>query len=451
MPTRTKYEQLAKNVIQRARKRGAQQAEVYLELGRQSSCRVRDGEIQDLTEATSKGIGLRVVCDQRLGFAFTSDFDPTSLNQFADRAVDLASAAAPHRLNGLPTSEDLGTPSDVGEICDPKISSLQPDWKIKAALEMERAGKAVDPRIVAFDSVGAGEQVAEVIVASSEGFVGGYAGTYAFMYAAPVASDGTQLQTAEWSDEKRFFDELESAEAIGRKAAERAVRMLGAKKVKSQRAPVILDPTMAASFASTIASAANGDAVFKKSSFFAGKLAKRIAAASLTLVDDGLRRRGLGSSPFDGEGVPTRRTAVIEKGVLGSFLYDCFTARKAKTRTTGNAARSYRSLPAIGTNNLYLEPGSRSPEEIIREVKNGFYVTAMLGVGANIVTGEYSRGANGLWIENGELARPVQEVTVAGSMLQMLEDIDAVGSDLRFRGATGAPTIRFRELTIAGE
>jgi len=451
MPTRTKYEQLAKNVIQRARRRGAQQAEVYLELGRQSSCRVRDGEIQDLTEATSKGIGLRVVCDQRLGFAFTSDFDPTSLNRFADRAVDLASAAAPHRLNGLPTSEDLGTPSDVGELYDPRISSLQPDWKIKASLEMERAGKAVDPRIVAFDSVGAGEQVAEVIVASSEGFVGGYAGTYAFMYAAPVASDGTQLQTAEWSDEKRFFDELESAEAIGRKAAERAVRMLGAKKVKSQRAPVILDPTMAASFASTIASAANGDAVFKKSSFFAGKLAKRIAAASLTLVDDGLRRRGLGTSPFDGEGVPTRRTAVIEKGVLGSFLYDCFTARKAKTRATGNAARSYRSLPAIGTNNLYLEPGRRSPEEIIREVKNGFYVTAMLGVGANIVTGEYSRGANGLWIENGELARPVQEVTVAGSMLQMLEDIDAVGSDLTFRGATGAPTIRFRELTIAGE
>src|SRR5216684_2512180 len=291
MSTRTKYEQLAKNVIQRARRRGAQQAEVYLELGRQSSCRVRDGEIQDLTEATSKGLGLRVVCNQRLGFAFTSDFDPTGLNQFADRAVDLASAAAPHRLNGLPNAEDLGTPSDVGELYDPKVASLQPDWKIKAALEMERAGKA----------------------------------------------------------------------------AERAVRMLGAKKVKSQRAPVILDPTMAASFAATIASAANGDAVHKKSSFFAGKLAKRIASASLTLVDDGLRRRGLGTSPFDGEGVATRRTAVIEKGVLGSFLYDCFTARKAKTRTTGNAARSYRSLPAIGTNNLYLEPGSLGPEEIIRE------------------------------------------------------------------------------------
>jgi len=168
-------------------------------------------------------------------------------------------------------------------------------------------------------------------------------------------------------------------------------------------------------------------------------------------VDDGVRRRGFASTPFDGEGVPTRRTAILDGGVLQSFLYDSFTARKAKKRTTGNAARGYSSLPAIGVHNLYFQPGSKAPEDIIGEVKNGFYVTSMLGVGANIVTGEYSRGANGLWIENGELARPVQEVTVAGSMLEMLEGIDALGSDLQFRGSIGAPTIRFRELTIAGE
>jgi PmbA protein len=448
---RTNYEQLAKNLVHRARKRGAQQAEAYLELGRQSSCRVRDGEIQDLTEATSKGLGLRVVSKQKLGFAFTSDFEPANLNQFVDRAVDLAAAAAANRLNGLPQGDQLGSASDVGDLYDPKVASLSPDWKVKAALEMERAGKAVDPRIIAFDSVGAGEQVSEVIIASSEGFVGGYCGTHVFMYAVPVASDGSQLQTADWSDEKRFFDELESAEAIGRQAAARAVRMLGASKVKSQRAPVILDPTMAASFASTIASAANGDAVYKRSSFFAGMLGKRIGPEILSIADDGARRRGFATAPFDGEGVPTRRTAIIENGFLKSFLYDCFTARKAKARTTGNAARSYSSLPMIGTHNLYLEPGTQAPEELIRGVKSGFYVTAMLGVGANIVTGEYSRGANGLWIENGELARPVQEVTVAGNMLQMLEDIEAVGSDLQFRGSIGAPTIRFRELTIAGE
>jgi len=309
----------------------------------------------------------------------------------------------------------------------------------------------VDPRIVSFESVGAGEQISEVIIASSEGFTGSYVGTHAYLYAAPVASDGGQLQVGDWSDEKRFFDELEPPEDVGRKAAQRALRMLGAKKVKSQRVPVIFEPAMAASFAATLASAANGDAVHKKSSFLAERLGKKIAGGDVTLVDDGVRRRGFASAPFDGEGVPTRRTAIVEGGTLQSFLYDCFTARKAKKRTTGNAARSYSSLPLIGVHNLYFQPGFRVPEDIVREVKNGFYVTSMLGVGANIVTGEYSRGANGLWIENGELARPVQEVTVAGNMLEMLEGIDAVGSDLQFRGSLGAPTIRFKELTIAGE
>jgi PmbA protein len=227
--------------------------------------------------------------------------------------------------------------------------------------------------------------------------------------------------------------------------------MLGAKKVKSQKVPVIFDPMMAASFVGSVAAAANGDAVFKKSSFLAALQGKKIAPENLTIVDDGLLARGLGTAPFDGEGVATRRTPIVEKGVLKSFLYDAFTARKAKAKTTGNASRGYKSLPHIGTNNLYLEAGTRPPEEIIREVKNGFYVTAMLGQGANMVTGEYSRGANGLWIENGELAKPVQEVTVAGHMLEMLKTIDAIGSDLQFRGSTGAPTLRFAEMTVSGE
>jgi PmbA protein len=215
--------------------------------------------------------------------------------------------------------------------------------------------------------------------------------------------------------------------------------------------PVVLDPTMAAGFVASIAGAANGDAVFKKSSFLASKLGQKIAPAHVSIVDDGLRKRGLATSPFDGEGVPTRRTSIVEGGVLKAFLYDAFTARKAKTKTTGNASRGYQSLPAIGVNNLVLEPGKKSPEEIIKEIPNGFYVTAMLGRGANTVTGEYSRGANGLWIENGELKQPVQEVTVAGNLTDMLQQLDAIGSDLTFHGSTGASTIRFQELTVSGE
>jgi PmbA protein len=445
------YLKLAKRLVDRAQKRGAKQAEAYLEVGRQSSCRVRDGQIEDLTEATSKGVGIRVIVKDRLGFAYTSDFDPTSLDAFVDRAVQLAEAAAPNKLNGLPTAKELKGRSDVGELFDPAVASLPSDWKIKVALEVEKAGKAVDPRIHAFDNVGAGDYVSEVYAASSEGLKDEYSGTYVYLYASPVASENGQLQTSYWYDYKRFLSELDSPETIGREAARRALRMLGARKVKTQRVPVIFDPTMAASIVGSIASAANGDSVYKKSSIFAALMGKRVAAKGITLVDDGLLPRGLATSPFDGEGVPTRKTSIVEGGVLKSFLYDSFTARKAKAKTTGNAARGYRSLPSIGTNNLYLEPGTRSPEEIIREVKNGFYVTAMLGQGANIVTGDYSRGANGLWIENGELTHPVQEVTVAGSLLDMLQGIDAVGNDLRFRGSVGAPTLRFGELTVSGE
>jgi PmbA protein len=448
----TGYEQLAKKLVQRAKKKGARQAEAFLEVGRQSSCRVREGEIEDLTEATSKGVGLRIITqDHRLGFAYTSDFEPSSLEGFVDRALQLAQAAAPNKLNGLPSLKELGKLGDTGELYDPAVAALASDWKIKAALEMEKAGKAVDPRITTFDNVGAGDYVSEVYVASSEGMSAGYAGTYVYLSASPVASENGQLQTSYWIDYKRFFSDLESPELVGREAAKRAVRMLGAKRAKTQQVPVIFDPLMAASFVRNIAAAADGNAIYKNSSVFVSKLGKRLAPETVTVVDDGLLPRGLGTSPFDGEGVATRRTALLDKGVLKSYLYDSFTARKAKAKSTGNAARGYSSLPHIGTNNLYLEPGTRSPEELVREVKNGFYVTAMLGSGANPVTGDYSRGANGLWIENGELAYPVQEVTVAGNLLQMLQDLDGIGNDLQFRGSSGAPTLRFKQLTISGD
>jgi len=447
----TNYEQLAKKMVARAKKRGATQAEAFIQVGREASCRVRDGEIESLTEATSKGCGVRVIVNKRLGFAWTTDFTPSGIDAFVDRAITLAEVSAPNPLNGFAESRDLGALPDVGSLCDSAIISLAPDWKIKAALEMEKVCRAFDPRIKTIDSVEAGENVNEVYLATSAGMQGGYQSTSAYLYASAVASEGEQLQTGYWHDVKRFLSELGSPESVAREGARRAVRLLGAKKVKSQQVPVIFDPSMAAGFISSVVSAANGDSVFKKSSFLASKLGQRVAAENVTIVDDGLLPRGLGTAPFDGEGVARRRTPVIQNGVLTSFLYDSFTARKAKQRSTGNASRWYKSMPSIGTHNLYLEAGNKSPEEIIKEVPNGFYVTAMLGHGANIVTGEYSRGANGVWIVNGELTRPVQEVTVAGKLTEMLEGIDAIGSDLHFRGSTGAPTIRFKELTVSGE
>lgn len=447
----TDYEALAKKIMQRALKRGAKQAEAFLQVGRSADVRVRDGEIEDLTQATSKGVGIRVFVKNRLGFVWTSDFDAAGLDTLIDRAIALAEMSAANPLNGLPDKDAFKQYPDVGALFDEKVANLPPDWKIKASIEMEKVIKAYDPRITAMDSVGAGESVSEVYLATSAGMSGGYQGTSVYLYASPVASENGQLQTSYWYDAKRFFEDLDQPELVAKKAAQRAVRLLGAKKVKSQKCPIVLDPTMAAGFVASIAGATNGDAVFKKASFLASKLGQKIAPEHVTIVDDGLRKRGLATSPFDGEGVPTRRTGLVENGVLKAFLYDAFTARKAKTKSTGNASRGYRSLPAIGVNNLVLEPGQKSPEEIIKEVPNGFYVTAMLGHGANTVTGEYSRGANGLWIENGELTRPVQEVTVAGNLNDMLMQLDAIGSDLTFHGSTGASTIRFKELTVSGE
>lgn len=445
------YGQLAKKLVARAVKRGAKQAEAFLQVGRQADVRVRDGEIEDLTQSTSKGVGLRVLVKGRLGFAYTSDFDPAALDAFVDRAVELARVSAPDPLNGLPTRLDFGRYPDVGALFDPEVATLAPDWKIKAAIEMEKVVRAYDGRIKTIDSVGAGEGVSEVYLASSEGASGSSQDTSVYLYASPVATDGEQLQTATWYDQKRFFKELDAPEAIAREAARRAVRLLGAKKVRSQRVPVVFDPSMAASFIGTVAAAANGDAVFKGASFLAKQLGKKLAPDFVTLVDDGRLPRGLATSPFDGEGVATRRNEILSKGVLSTFLYDSFTARKAKRKSTGNASRGYRSLPHIGTHNLYLEPGARTPEAIIKSIPNGLYVTAMLGHGANLITGEYSRGANGLWIENGELARPVQEITVAGTLLEMLAHIREVGNDLTFRSATAAPTLCFEELTVSGE
>ena len=447
----TDYAKLAQKLVQRAQKKGATQSEVFLQVCRESNCRVRDGQIEDLTEATSKGVGIRVICQGRMGFAYSSDFQLPVLEQFVDRAVSLAKLAAKNPWNGLPAKADVSKkPLPVEGLYDEAVAKLPSDWKVKAALEMEKAGKSVDARIAAFDGVGAGESVSETHIATSEGVKASSEGTAVYLYASPVAKEGDQLQTSYWVDYRRHLAELESPEFVGKEAARRALRMLGARKVKSAKVPVIFDPMMAASFVHSIAACADGDAIYKRSSVFADRLGKTLGPSWLNVVDDGRLPRGLGSSPFDGEGVPTRKTHLIQNGKLSSFLYDAATARKAKARTTGNAARGYNSLPHIGTHNLYLEAGARPPEELIREVKSGFYVTAMLGRGADPVTGSYSRGANGIWIENGELAYPVQEVTVAGNLLQMIQDIDAVGNDLTFRGSTGAPTLRFSQLTVSG-
>ena len=253
-----------------------------------------------------------------------------------------------------------------------------------------------------------------------------------------------------WFSLARSYSGLEKPADIGRIAAERAVRRLGAVKVETQKVPVVFEPRTSRSLLGNIFEAVHGESIYRHSSFLTGKLGQKVASENLTVIDDGTIPGLFGTSPFDDEGVPTRRTVVIEKGVLKSYLTNTYTARKLGMKTTGNAARGITGNAGIGHGNLYMEKGEKSPEEILKGIPNGFYVTELMGFGINIVTGDYSRGATGLWIRNGELAFPVSEVTIAGNLVNMLQDLEFIGSDLEFRGSTAAPTLCIREMTVGG-
>jgi len=306
-----------------------------------------------------------------------------------------------------------------------------------------------DELVTAVDSATYGDSRSSVAIASTTGVAAEYARTDVYAYVAAIARTGDDTQTGLGLTQARAFDDLD-LDAAAHEAAIRAARLLGARKPATARVPVVFDPQMAAGFIGGLSAAVNGLLVHKKSSFLGALLGKRVAAPTVTLVDDATLAEGIATRPFDGEGVSSRKTAVVEDGILRGFLYDATTARKAKAKSTGSASRAWASLPAIGTSNFYLQRGPQKPEEIIKGVKNGLYVTAMLGRGADVVTGDYSRGANGIWIENGELTTPVQEITVSGNLLEMLQGIDAVGDDLDFRASTAAPTIRFAELVVSG-
>lgn len=442
----------AERAVERAKKLGARQADAWAESSRESSVRVRDGEVEDLQQATSRGLGVRVIAAGRLGFAYGSDLERAGVDALVERALALARSSAPDPANRLPSAKALAERRHGLELLDPAVVELSTDWKIEAAKTMERVGRALDRRVAAFESVGAQDVVAEAAIASSEGLTDSYQGSAVTLYSAPVVrADDGQLQTGWWLDSKRFLSDLDGAEEIGRRAAERALRMLGAGKGPTRRVPVILEPAQAASFFAGIAAALDGKRVHQRASFLAGKLGARIGPRGFHLVDDGLHPRGLGSRPFDGDGLAARRTALIRDGQLENYLYDTYTAFKAKAKSTASARRGYQGLPHIGTATLLVDAEQRVPAaEIVRDVKDGLYVTATLGHGADVVTGDYSLGAAGLWVENGELTRPVQAMTIAGNLRDMLGSIDAIGDDLELRGSVGAPTIRFAELTVAG-
>ena len=443
-------EQLAAEVVERAIKRGASAAECIIHEGREFSTVVRLGEIESLKEAGSKTLGLRVLAGQRSSSAYTSDFSSEALDRAVGNALATARLTSEDPFAGLPEAELLGQhPDDLGLYYD-DVEALPTAQRIEIARRAEKAALGADPRITNSEGASFDAVDGRMILANSLGFVGQYRRSYVSISVVPIAADNGGMQRDYWYAVSRSLAGLEDAEAVGRKAAERTLRRLGARKIRTCRVPVVYEPRTARSLMENLFDAASGDAVYRQASFLAGRLGEPVASPQVTVWDDGTRVGGFGTSPFDDEGVPTRRTAVIENGVLKNYLLNCYAGRKLGLATTGNASRGVVGNPGIGPGNFYLPAGPHAPEEILRTVSQGFCVTELLGFGVNMVTGDYSRGAAGMWIENGEPAYPVEEVTVAGNLLDMFKAIEMVGNDLEFRGSLASPTVKIAEMTVAG-
>jgi PmbA protein len=441
---------IARDAIRQALDSGASDAECTISEGSEFSANVRMGELETLKEAGSRGAGLRVLIGKRTGSSYTSDLSAEGIRQMVRSAIDLAGLTSEDPHAGLPDAEELGSIDGDLQLFSPDVASLETERKIDAARRAEAAALAFDPRITNSEGASFDSSIGGRVFANSRGFSGAYRSTYCSVSAVPVASQNGAMERDYWHALARDFAGLGEPEAIGRIAAQRTIRRLGAVKVETCRVPVVFEPRMARTLVSEIFEAVDGRSIYREASFLAGKLGEKIAASHVTIIDDGTMPRLFGSQPFDDEGVPTRRTPVVEHGVLKNYLLNAYTARKLGMKTTGNASRGITGNAGIGHGNLYLEPGEKTPEQIIGGVKDGFFVTELIGTGVNTVTGDYSRGAVGLWIRNGELAFPVSEVTIAGTLQEMLMGITEIGNDLEFRGSLSAPTLMIGEMTVAG-
>jgi PmbA protein len=442
--------QLAQDIVRRALALGATDAECTISEGEEFSSNVRMREIENLKEAGSRGAGLRILIGRRTGSSYTSDLSRDGVEHMVKSAIELAAITTEDPHAGLPEPGEFGSIEGDLKLYSEGVATLDPARKIDCARRAEIAALDFDPRISNSDGASFDSYVGRNVFANSRGFAGEYRSSYCSLAASPVARDGESMERDHWYTMARGFEGLEAPEHVGKTAAKRALRRLHAVKVETKKVPVVFEPRTARSLLDSVFEAVHGMSIYRNESFLAEKMGEQVASAGVTVVDDGTMPGLFGTSPFDDEGVPSRRTVVIERGVLKSYLLNSYAARKLGLKTTGNASRGLTGNAGIGHGNFYLERGVQSADEIVAGVSDGFYVTELMGFGVNIVTGDYSRGAAGLWIRNGELAFAVSEVTIAGNLNEMLHGIDAVGSDLEFRGSVAAPTIRIGEMTVGG-
>jgi PmbA protein len=445
--------ELGDRVVAMAQKGGATVAECMLRSGAELSARVRLGEPELVEEAGHRSAGLRVMKGKRVASTSTSDLSESGIDRFVSDALELVE---------LSQEDPFAGPVDPKLICDPKAApdldlfdpaggQVDAAQAIAMARRGEDAARAFDKRITNSEGATFGRTAGGVALVLSSGFRASYKGSYQSLSVVPVADDegGKKRRGYHWTA-KRHLAELESPEAVGEEAARRTLRKLGARSVPTCEAPVIFDPDAARSILGLLAGCIMGSAIWRKSSYLVGREGTQVAHPSITIVDDPLIERGPGSRPFDGEGVASRKNVVVENGILRTYLCDSYSARKLGRETTASAARGGGAGVSCSTSNFILSPGKDTPEAIIKGTKRGLYVTDMMGFGFNAVTGDFSRGASGFWIENGELTFPVSEVTISLNVDDLWKSVDAIGDDLDLRTSTVSPTFRVAKMTIAG-
>jgi PmbA protein len=446
------YRNLASELVTALKKQGADAADVFVSSSQGFNTMVRLGNIERLQQSTSKGLGLRVFKNGATALTFTTDFQGKTVQELVKETLEIVKVSNADQYNGLAPKELLGEYTGKLMIFDESLAKITPEQKIAMVKEMEEAGRASDKRITNSNGASWSNSIGQVTLANSDGFVGQYQTTNASMSVRLLAEENGVKQTDGWFSFHRYFNKLDSPAAIGKEAGRRVIARLGGKKVKSQAVPVVLDPNVASSFVGMIFGAASGGSIYRRSSYLVDKVGQEIVAPGITIVDDATMGDGIASRPFDAEGVKSSQVTVIENGVLKTYVCDSYAARRLKAQVTGNAGRGYSSAPGVGSSNLFIKNGSANPKDIIKSVKNGLYLMEMFGSGVNSVTGDFSQGATGFWIENGEITYPVQEITIAGNVLNVLKNVQAIGNDLSFKlGSTASPTLLISEMTVGGE
>ena len=447
---------VVERALARAKQAGAAAADALLVESDSIEARVRGEEIDFVKQARERTLGIRALVQGadglRSALTSTSDLSPAAVERMADETVALARATAEDPAAGLPEEPFARDWPDL-ELLDPSDREVGVEARIADARAAEAAARATDARIDNSEGSQVGSTFSKVVYGDSRGFLGSYDTASHGLFSEPLARESGNggMQRDYWMTSARRLADLESPEAVGRTAAERTVRRLGARRVPTCQVPVIFDPVTAPSLLGHLLACVNGYSVYRGTTYLRDKLGERIASELVSIVDDGRRPGGLGSKPFDGEGQPTRRNVVVEQGRLATWLLDSYSARKVGGAPTGNAARGPGGSPSVAPTNLWLEPGKESLQEIIADTDRGLLVTELIGMGFQPATGDYSRGVAGLWIEGGEIVHPVEEITIAGNLGDMLAGIDKVGSDLLWLSRTASPSVRIAQMTVAGE